>query len=579
MKSRALACLLLAGMFSYPVTAAERIKYCKTAGIYYCTSASNTPDSASDCGSSDPLGLVKKARPIPHDHGSNLPGWVYYPWEFSRSRKPDSTEYRSNPSLMLIYVEYWRNKKLWSASHEAVYVYDCKLCPPGQSPTPNSAMCTLDKTSSPPNNGNSCNNSSRPINISTGNKYYSEVDYQDRDFIISRAYNSFAKEWSFNYRQKLYLSSIPGQMAQTAADGSSYYPHEIWAFRQDGKLTKHSYSGVYTSSSPYTGERLQLLAQSFNSTLLNNAGGIYLRGSNGLPVMENDQIVAPDLGNTHALQIGAHKELYDIRGRLTNIDQASQNPITLSYVGNTITVSKDDRSLIMHTDAKGRIVAIKLPDDSELTYSYGLVNGSEVLLSVERSYSDGSQATLSRYLHEDTRFPTYITGVENANGDRISSVQYDAEGRAISSEAGPLGSGVDRTTVLYNKDGSRTITNALGKQSIQKFTQINGENRVTHVSGLASVNCAAANQSYTYDTNGLLLSKTDWQGNATTYRYNDQGQEISRTEAAGTEQARTVTTDWHPTLFLPVVITEPNRVTRYQYDDQGRQLSRAIEPR
>jgi YD repeat-containing protein len=458
-------------------------------------------------------------------------------------------------------------------------VYNCKLCPPGQTPTKNGLGCTGDKISSPPNSGNNCNNTGRPINISTGNKYYSEVDYQDPDFTISRAYNSFAKEWSFSYRQKLYLSSKPGQATQAAADGSSYYPHEIWAFRQDGKLTKHSYNGSYTSSSPHTGERLQLLTQSFNATLLNNAGDIYLRGSNGLLMIENDQTVIPDLGNTHALLAGTRKELYDIKGRLTRIDQAGQKPIVLSYADNAITVRKEERSLSISTDAKGRVVTIKLPDDSELAYGYGLSNGSEVLLSVERSYGDGSQATLRRYLHEDTRFPTHITGVEDANGNRISSVQYDAEGRAISSEVGPLGSGVERTKVQYNKDGSRTITNALGKQSVQRFTQINGENRVTQVSGIASANCAAANRAYAYDTNGLLLSKTDWQGNTTTYSYNDQGQETSRTEASGTAQARTISTEWHPTLFLPTLVTEPDRITRYQYDDQGRQLSRTVEAR
>ncbi len=40
------------------------------------------------------------------------------------------------------------------------------------------------------------------------------------------------------------------------------------------------------------------------------------------------------------------------------------------------------------------------------------------------------------------------------------------------------------------------------------------------------------------------------------------GLETSRTEAAGTAQARTITTDWHPTLFLPVQVSEPGRITR-----------------
>ena len=68
-------------------------------------------------------------------------------------------------------------------------------------------------------------------------------------------------------------------------------------------------------------------------------------------------------------------------------------------------------------------------------------------------------------------------------------------------------------------------------------------------------------------------------GIVTTYDYNDRGLEVSRTEASGTAQARTVATEWHPSLYLPLAVTEPDRITRYQYDDQGRQLSRTVVKR
>lgn len=46
-----------------------------------------------------------------------------------------------------------------------------------------------------------------------------------------------------------------------------------------------------------------------------------------------------------------------------------------------------------------------------------------------------------------------------------------------------------------------------------------------------------------------------------------------------TLQARTITTGWHPTLFLPVTVTEPAQITHYTYDTQGRQLSQTATPR
>jgi YD repeat-containing protein len=102
---------------------------------------------------------------------------------------------------------------------------------------------------------------------------------------------------------------------------------------------------------------------------------------------------------------------------------------------------------------------------------------------------------------------------------------------------------------------------------------------MTQVEGLPSQNCASANQAYTYDANGFMASKTDWKGSVTTYTHNDRGLETSRTEASGTPQARTITTEWHVTLNLRTKITEPERETVFAYDTQGRLTSTEVTPR
>ncbi len=103
--------------------------------------------------------------------------------------------------------------------------------------------------------------------------------------------------------------------------------------------------------------------------------------------------------------------------------------------------------------------------------------------------------------------------------------------------------------------------------------------RVSSVEGEPSANCPNSNSTFTYDDRGLVKTRTDNKGNVTTFDYNERGLEVSRTEAYGTPQARTVTTTWHPTLFLPLTMTEPDRITTYSYDDQGRQLSQSVSPR
>ncbi len=57
-----------------------------------------------------------------------------------------------------------------------------------------------------------------------------------------------------------------------------------------------------------------------------------------------------------------------------------------------------------------------------------------------------------------------------------------------------------------------------------------------------------------------------------------RGRELSRTEAAGTPQARTIATTWHPEFNKPSVVSEPGRQTAYSYDAQGRLLSTTVQP-
>ncbi len=109
-----------------------------------------------------------------------------------------------------------------------------------------------------------------------------------------------------------------------------------------------------------------------------------------------------------------------------------------------------------------------------------------------------------------------------------------------------------------------TIVNPYGRKTTYHFQFIQGIKYITSIEGEPSPNCPSSNSTFTYDDQGLLTSKRDNNGNLTTYQYNARGLETSRTgtEAAGTAQARTITTDWHPTLFLPVQVSEPGRKGR-----------------
>lgn len=262
---------------------------------------------------------------------------------------------------------------------------------------------------------------------------------------------------------------------------------------------------------------------------------------------------------------------FDATGRLTRWTNSAGAEHLLSYVNDTVTVTDNlGQSLSFTEDAQHQPLTLSSTGLS-IQYEY---NANQRLSQLTRTRGGHTETRLFHY--EKAGKPNLLTGITDERGVRYATWTFDDQGRATSSEhAG----GVEHTQITYNADGSSTITNEFGKKSTYRFVTIDGVKRVSAIEGEALGSCPMSNSTFTYNERGLLKTKTDNKGHLTTYEYNARGLEISRTEASGTPQARTITTEWHPTLFLPEVVTEPDRITRYHYDDQGRQLSRVVEAR
>ena len=128
--------------------------------------------------------------------------------------------------------------------------------------------------------------------------------------------------------------------------------------------------------------------------------------------------------------------------------------------------------------------------------------------------------------------------------------------------------GADSIHVAYNDaDGSRTVTNPLGQQTVYKFSALQGVPKATEEDRLATAGVAAATRTFTYDANGYIASATDWNGNLTTYTNDARGRPTTIVVGAGTPQARTTTITNHATFHLPVRIVMPG----FDLDIQFRQ--------
>ena len=405
-------------------------------------------------------------------------------------------------------------------------------CPPAYTISAN--VCRLNGAEQPDkDSGPSCNNVGGPINAASGNKNKTQIDYNSggaHPIVIYRTYNSnndnlylLGRAWNWNHGRALGIGSVNG--------------NEFISLELDGG---NKIRAVFDGGRWVTDEDINVEI---------------------IKTLESYQINYPD----------SRRDTYNMNGQLVRSDLTHDHRIIYSYGADNRLASicnAENKCLSLTYNSQGLVASVSRDGVVVVSYEYD---------SQSRLFKVSNMAGgVREYFYEDSRFPVALTGIKDEAGKRYSTYAYDAQGRGISTA---LADGQSQYLLAYNSDGSTTVTNPMGKQTTYTYEVIQGVKKIVSVAGHPSINCAASNKEYHYEFNGLLKSKTDWKGHLTTYDYNTRGLEVSRTEAAGTPQARTITTDWHPTLFLPVTVTEPSRITTYTYDAQGRQLSQSVTQR
>ncbi len=306
------------------------------------------------------------------------------------------------------------------------------------------------------------------------------------------------------------------------------------------------------------------------ATFAVNPDGTFLPGPGG----ESIELLASPTGEG-AIWRRKHPdsviEEYGTDGRLRKKQLRGGMAVVYQYSNGQLTSMSDNKGRQIHLfyNPDGLLDNVTLPDTSSITYTYQ--NG--LLTAV--NYPDG---TSRQYLYKE---PAYIastspaqfalTGIIDENGKRIGTYRYDNSSLAISTESA---GGVNKYTV-QPVPGGMSVTSPLGTTNVINFAQVNGRSGVSAQSQPAGAGCSASASSFTYDANGNVASRTDFNGNVTTYVYDlARNLETSRVEAAGTAQARTITTQWHPTLHLPSAIAEPKRISNFTYDNAGNLLTK-----
>src|SRR5690606_24355814 len=142
------------------------------------------------------------------------------------------------------------------------------------------------------------------------------------------------------------------------------------------------------------------------------------------------------------------------------------------------------------------------------------------------------------YLYEDANSPRLLTGLDDENGNRFASWSYDASGRAILSVHGDEASSVDRVELSFSGN-TTTVTGSLGQTTIYESTTLYGVVKPVS-SSIVCAGCGGGVSSWSYDANGFVDTKTDFEGNLTDHDYDANGLETQRIEAKNTHEQRSL---------------------------------------
>ena len=250
---------------------------------------------------------------------------------------------------------------------------------------------------------------------------------------------------------------------------------------------------------------------------------------------------------------GGITHTFSSAGQLVAIGDRNGYTTKLSYAGGSLASVTDaaGRSLTFTTDAAGHVTDVSDPAGRHLSYTYDSAGDLT-------SATDVTGGTWSFGYDSDHQLVT----MTDPRGGVVSNT-YDASGR-VTKQVDAMGR---TTTLAYAGDptttsgGTTTVTDPRGIVTVQQYQQLALQS-ITHASGTA----AAATTTYSFDPFTLqVASKTDPNGNTTTYSYDRRGNLLTSTDPLG----RTTHLAW-TWLNEPSSITDPaGNSTSFGYDGAG----------
>ncbi|MEJ7623689.1 MAG: DUF6531 domain-containing protein [Pyrinomonadaceae bacterium] len=228
---------------------------------------------------------------------------------------------------------------------------------------------------------------------------------------------------------------------------------------------------------------------------------------------------------------------FDSAGKLAWLRDRNANQTTLNYNGSGILTSV--------TDAVGRILTLtyetngavsQISDALGTIADYEYYPGTSLLKTV--TYPDGSK---HKFEYTDIVIggatKTFLTTARDALDNILETHAYDSAGRATTSA---VAGGVESYTLDYTNANAllpyTTVTDGLGRVSKYYFDRSKGRSVITKTEGVCG--CGGSGSEITtfqYDPRLNLAKKTDALSNETTYTYNSTNDPLTIVDTLGTQ--------------------------------------------
>lgn len=442
-----------------------------------------------------------------------------------------------------------------------------------------------------------------PIVLSTGAKILKAEDFatEDGKFAVRRSYRSLpvgrsnnmlaqplglTGGWSFDFALEIQLGTFSGSPSSPTGNVSIIAPDGVgydFTLQNDGTWKSVAAKTAYVSNN----YRLEYVG-----TLPTNLADLPKMQTSWRVIGPDDRIWsmttragvnAPTYFNFGRPTAYSDRDGYGwsfnyaADGRLESVTDTFGRAATFTWNTFYISAIQNVAKALPYPET---IASILLPDGTTLVYSYDpppataapSLAKAERLTRVERRDSNSNVLDSTQYHYDDPSFISALTGITDHRNVRVATYAYDDKGRAISTAGAD---GANLTTVAYSMDGNdslRTVTNALGKQSVYRFAAIGSDKsntRLTTVIGEPSANCPASASSYAYGTDNFVNSETDEEGRVTQYVRDGRGRPTLIRQAVGTPQQREISVTWDATRNLVTKKIYPGLTTDYVYDTLG----------